>query len=146
MLDSGASHNLMPKSVMEELGLEITNSYHDLYSFDSRSLKCIGLIKDLVVNLTQLPMKIMVMDIVVSDVPAKYGMLLSRAWESKLGGTLKMDMTYAIVPMFYGKNKRLYRENKLKYVVSNSKKSKNYPMYVVEDNMDSFELVFSANI
>ena len=32
MLDSGASHNLMPKVVMEKLGLEITRPYHDLYS------------------------------------------------------------------------------------------------------------------
>jgi hypothetical protein len=35
LLDSGASHNLMPKVVMDELGLEITKSYHDLFSFDS---------------------------------------------------------------------------------------------------------------
>ena len=34
MLDSGASHNLMPKVVMERLGLEITKPYKDLYSFD----------------------------------------------------------------------------------------------------------------
>jgi hypothetical protein len=36
LLDSGASHNLMLKSVMEELGLEITKTYHDHFSFDSR--------------------------------------------------------------------------------------------------------------
>ena len=35
MLDSGASHNLMPKVVMERLGLEITRPYKYLYSFDS---------------------------------------------------------------------------------------------------------------
>jgi hypothetical protein len=39
LMDSGASHNLMPKIVMEELSLEITKSYHDLYSFDSRKVK-----------------------------------------------------------------------------------------------------------
>ena len=33
MLDSGASHNLMAKVVMERLGLEITKPYKDLYSF-----------------------------------------------------------------------------------------------------------------
>ena len=31
LLDSGASHNLMPKAVMEALGLSITKPYHDLY-------------------------------------------------------------------------------------------------------------------
>jgi len=35
MLDSGASHNLMPKSVMEKLNLNITRPYKDLFSFDS---------------------------------------------------------------------------------------------------------------
>ena len=35
MLDSGASHNLMPKVIMERLGLEVTRPYKDLFSFDS---------------------------------------------------------------------------------------------------------------
>jgi hypothetical protein len=30
LMDSGASHNVMPKVVMEELGLDITRPYHDL--------------------------------------------------------------------------------------------------------------------
>ena len=50
MLDSGASHNLMPKGVVEILGLEVTRLYKDLYSFDSRRVKCLGLIKDMVVT------------------------------------------------------------------------------------------------
>ena len=33
LLDSGASHNLMPKVVMEALGMSITRPYHDLFSF-----------------------------------------------------------------------------------------------------------------
>jgi hypothetical protein len=86
LMDSGASHNLMPKTVMDELGLEITKTYHDLYSFDSRKVKCLGVIKDLVVSLFQFPMKSVVMDIVVVDVPPKFGMLLSRSWIKRLGG------------------------------------------------------------
>ena len=35
MLDFRASHNLMPKAILEKLGLDITHRYHDLYSFDS---------------------------------------------------------------------------------------------------------------
>ena len=35
LLDSRASHNLIPKVVMEALGLSITKPYHDLYAFDS---------------------------------------------------------------------------------------------------------------
>ena len=84
MHDSGASHNLMPKAVMESLGLEITKPYKDLYSFDSSRVKFLGLVKDLYVNLAQILAKCLVMDIVVVDVPPKYGILLSRSWGAKL--------------------------------------------------------------
>ena len=53
MLDSGASHNLMPKGVVESLGLEVKRPYKDLYSFDSRRVKCLGLIKDMVVTMNK---------------------------------------------------------------------------------------------
>jgi hypothetical protein len=109
MLDSGASHNLMPKVVMDQLGLDVTRPYKDLFSFDSRKVKCLGLIKDLVVSLAQIPAKNMVMDVVVADIPPKFGMLLSRSWAAKLKGTLQMDMSYATIPVF-GQDKRLYRE------------------------------------
>ena len=52
LLDFGASHNLMPKAIMEALGLSITKPYHELYHFDSRELKCLLVIKDLIVRLT----------------------------------------------------------------------------------------------
>ena len=58
MLDSRASHNLMPLSVMEQLGLQITRPYKYLYSFDSKRVKCLGMIKYLVVNLAQIPAKV----------------------------------------------------------------------------------------
>ena len=77
-MDSGSSHNVMPKVVMDELGLEITKNYLDLYSFDSRNVKCLGFIKDMVVTLSQLPMKSVVLDVIVADIPPKFGMLLSR--------------------------------------------------------------------
>jgi hypothetical protein len=102
LMDSGGSHNLMPKTIMDELGLEVTKTYHDLYSFDSRKVKCLGVIKDLVVSLFQLPMKSVVMDIVVADVPPKFGMVLSRSWIKRLGGTLHMDLSYATIPVFGG--------------------------------------------
>jgi hypothetical protein len=40
---------------MDELGLEITKTYHDLYSFDSRKVKCLGVIKELAVSLFSAP-------------------------------------------------------------------------------------------
>jgi len=100
MLDSGASHNLMPKAIMDKLGLDITRQYHDLYSFDSSRLICIGLIKDLVVSLDQLPMKNVLMDVVVIDIPPRFYMLLSKSWVAKLKGTLQLDFSYAKILVF----------------------------------------------
>ena len=92
MIDSSASHNLMQKEVMDNLGLDITTPYKDLFSFYSRKYRCMGMIKDLVVSLHQILEKSIVMDIVVADVPTKFGMLLSRSWASKLKGTMQMDI------------------------------------------------------
>jgi ribonuclease HI len=137
LMDSGASHNLMPKIVMEELGLEVTRAYHDLYSFDSRRVQCLGVIKDLAVSLFQLPMKSVVMDIVVADVPPKFGMLLSRSWIKKLGGTLQMDLTYATIPVFGGEQRRLYREAQLAYIVSDEADPTNHPIFALDTDLGS---------
>jgi hypothetical protein len=107
----------MPKTIMDELGLEFTKTYHDLYSFDSRKVKCLGVIKDLVVSLFQLPMKSLVMDIVVADDPSKFGILLSRSWIKRLGGNFHMELSYANIPVLGGEHRRLYREAQLAYII-----------------------------
>ena len=84
MYDSGASHNLMPGIIMEELGWEVTIPYKELFSFDSSKFKCLGLIKYLVISLAQILAKNLVMDVVVVDISPNFGMLLSRSWASKL--------------------------------------------------------------
>jgi len=140
MLDSGASHNLMPKIIMEKLGLELTRPYQDLYSFDSRKVKCLGMIKDLVVNLAQVPVKSILMDVVVSGVPAKYNILLSRYWGANLGGSVYLDMTYAMIPIFSGYFTRLYRETRLAYIVSDPQNPNNYLVYVVDQDLGNFIL------
>jgi ribonuclease HI len=143
LMDSGASHTIMPKVVMEELGLEITKPYQHLYSFDFKKVKCLGLIKDLVVSLALLPMKSVVMDIVVANIPPKFGMILSRTWAKKVGGSLQMDLTYATIPVFGGEHGWLYRQVRFSYIVSDHQNLGNHPVYVVEDEIGSY--VFHLN-
>jgi len=100
MLDLGASHNMIPKPVMEKMGHEVTRPYKDLLSFESNKVRCISLIEDLCITLVQIPVKSMVMDVVVSNIPPKYGMFLSQSWGAKLKGTLQLDMSYATVSVF----------------------------------------------
>ena len=136
MIDTGASHNLIPKDIMDALGLDITRQYKDLYSFDSRRVRCLGLIKDLVISLHKILEKSVVMDIVVASVPAKFGMLLSRSWSRKLKGTMQMDFSYATIPVF-NQHRRLWWESRLKYMVNIKECPKNHPIYVVDTNMGS---------
>jgi hypothetical protein len=146
MLDFGASHNVMPKAIMDRLGLEITRPYGDLYSFDSRKVKCIGMIKDLVVNLAQIPAKSVLMDVVVADIPPKYGMVLSRSWGTKLGGSLQLDMTYATIHVFGGQFTCLYRETRLAFMVSDPLNPNNYPVYIADQDLGNFILSIDDDI
>jgi ribonuclease HI len=73
------------------------------------------------------------MDVVVVDVPTNYGMLFSRTWPQKLGGTMQMDMTYATVPIFGGELRRMYRETNFSYVVSDQNNPVNHPIYVADE-------------
>jgi hypothetical protein len=153
MLDFGGSHNVMPKEIMEKLGLEITRPYGDLYSFDSRKVKCIGMIKDLVVGLAQIPAKSILMDVVVTGIPPKYGMLLSRSWGAKLGGSLQLDMTYATILVFGGQYTGLYKETRLEFTVCDPHNPNNHPVYIADQDLgncilsidDDFEVDIDEN-
>ena len=84
------------------MGLEITRPYKDLYYFDSRRVKCLRVIKDMAESLNKLLAKTIMMDVVVADIPPKFGVLLSRYWTSKLKGSLQMDMSYTTIPIQNG--------------------------------------------
>ena len=95
------------------------------------------MIKDLCITLAQISAKSLVMDIVVADIPPKYGILLSRSWGANLQGTLQLDMSYATILLF-GQQRRLHRENLMKYMVKSQEKPHNYPLYSIHSDLDSF--------
>jgi hypothetical protein len=136
MLDFCALHNLMPKVIMEELGLDITRPYKDLFSFDSNKFKFLGLIKDFFVSLAQIPSKKMVIDMVMVDIPPKFGMLFSRSWDAKLKGTLQMVMSYATIPIF-GQERWLCRVVMLKHMVRSKMEPNNHPIYSINIEVGS---------
>ena len=97
----------------------------------------------MVVSLAQLPMKGLIMDVVVVDITPKFGMVISRSWANKVGGTLQMDLTYATIPIFGGENKRLYRELQFSYIVTDDKNPTNHPLYAIEKDLGTCMLHFS---
>jgi len=64
---------------MDNLGLGVFKTCKYLFSFDSIKVELLGLIKDIMVNMTQVPTKNIVMDVAVADIPPRFGMLLSRS-------------------------------------------------------------------
>ena len=79
------------------------------------------------------------MDIVVADVPPKYGMLLSRSWGAKLQGTMQMAMTYVTIPVF-NQTRRLYRESHMQYTVTSQDRPRNSPLYSINIGLNYFIL------
>ena len=76
-------------------------------------------------------MKSVLMDVVLDDIAPKFGMMLSRSWEKRLGGTLQMDLYYATIPVFRGDYMRLCREVQIAHLVSDNKNTTNYPFYPI---------------
>ena len=101
-----------------------------------------GMIKDLVVTLAQIPVKNVLMDVVVADIPPKYGLLLSRSWGAKLRGSLQLDMTYATIPIFGGQFTLLYKETRLAYTVSDPQNPNNYHVYIIDQDLGNCILSF----
>ena len=76
------------------------------------------------------------MDVVVADIPPKFGVLLSRSWTSKLKGSLQMDMSYATIPIRDG-SRRLCSEKRTPYVVSSQDRPDIHHIYAVDIDLGS---------
>ena len=48
--------------------------------------------------MVQFPKKIEFMDTIVAYIHSSYGMLLYRLWGKALGGSFKLDLSYASIP------------------------------------------------
>jgi hypothetical protein len=105
--------------------------------FDSKKVKFLGIIKYLYVSLSRIPTKSLVTDIVVVDIPPRFGMLLSRSWCKNLGGSLQMDLSYATIPIFGGEFRRIYHEAQLAYIISDNDHYINHPIYAVDVDLES---------
>ena len=94
---------------MEQMGLTISRPYQNVCSMDSREIDFVGMILNFLVKLAAYPNIGVTMDIVVIDVPDRWGMLLSRKWVASLGGSIQMDWTYAMIPASKDAHVNLYR-------------------------------------
>ena len=88
------------------------------------------------VTLIEFPSKTVVMDVVIANIPPKFGVLLSMSWTSKLKRRMQMDMSYATIPMARG-SKRLYNEKTSPFVVRSQDKLDDHAIYAIDTNLGS---------
>lgn len=112
MLDSRASVNVIPLSVMRQLGLEAHPPYRNVCGLDSKAMPIHGFIKNMVVYLVTSPDISTIIDVLVVDLSPPYGILLSRKFLSSLGGTLQMDLTFTSIPNPEGRLVKVWGEPK----------------------------------
>lgn len=86
------------------------------------------------------------MDIVVVDVPPHFGMLLSRSWGSKVGRSIKLDLTYATIPTFGGEQRRLYRESQFVKTMTPTKGLENSPVHGKDNGISYLFLEDDENL
>ena len=101
---------------------------------DSRPVKVEGMIENQVVRLAKYPDIQITMDILVIDVPDKWGMLLSRKWGATLGGSIQMDWTYATVPALEFSLVKLYSEKEKRHHVENPQRPLNEYAYHTDEH------------
>ena len=104
----------MPAPVAKVLGLDLTKMYGRCYSMDDKQVPLIGQVKDVQVVLHAYPDKRLKLTILIADIPASYGMLLSRTFCKDMGGEIKMDWSEASI--LVGKKKVKLELEPKKYI------------------------------
>ena len=128
IIDSGASDNVMPTSVAKALGLPLTKAFGRCYSMDAKQVPLVGQIKDAQVALAAYPSKRLKLTILVADIPASYGMLLSRSFCKDMGGEIKLDRSAATIQVG-DKKVKLEPEEKAKFTVLKSDDPRSQILY-----------------
>jgi hypothetical protein len=115
LVDSGATKNIMPLSMMEALGMECTKYYEtceSIYAIDSRKVPTYGEIKYLCAWITAAPHITTIFNIIIVDFSPSYGVVLGRDWCSLIGGYIMNDGNCMMLPNKDETMIRFPRENR----------------------------------
>ena len=106
----------MPWVVSQALVLELTKTFECFYSMDGKQVPLVGQVKDVQAVLYAFPKKRVKLMILVADILASYGMLLSRTFCKDMGEEIKMDWLEAYI-LVGKKHIKLEPKPKNKYMV-----------------------------
>jgi hypothetical protein len=121
MVDSGASSNVMPWSVCQNINTKVEPSSLKIIQLARTDVKVMGELKNVLIRLSSNPKLHQFIDIIVVDIPKVYGMFLSRDWLEQLHGYFATDWSHLWLPENGKPNKiRVNRERYLKFTVTDS--------------------------
>jgi ribonuclease HI len=143
LIDGGSGPSVMPKIIMEELGLSCTNeNAKSMLSYNSIQQAIIGKIKDVTLVLCAHPeirttLGIQVIDMHVSN----YSIIAGRHWKSLTCGYLSLNGTHLSIPR-NGNNIIVLREGRISpYIESVPQSSVNY----IEEDLGVYSIFAEEN-
>ena len=118
-MDSGASSNILAKSICEKLNIQPKKSAMHIVQLDRSQVKVIGELNQVTIRLSSNRKVCQLIDILVADIPEFYGLILSRDWSEKLHGYFATDWSHMWLP-YNGKPNQIKveKERHRKYLVT----------------------------
>lgn len=102
MIDSGVSSSIMPKKIVDKLGLTYEPLSEGVVQLDGPAVNTVGVIKNLDLILHACPNFSIRQDVYIIDLPPYFALCLSRDFKAKLGGYLSSDWSHMFFRTIYG--------------------------------------------
>ena len=150
-MDSGASLNILPKSICAKLNVQPQKSTMRIVQLDQSQFEVIGELNQVTIRLSSNPKVCQVIDILVADILEFYGLILSRDWSEKLHGYFTIDWSHMWFP-YNGKPNQIKVERELhqKYIVTELEGGNEPVVYnnssIGNYSVDSFLSNFNAHM
>ncbi|KAH9327817.1 hypothetical protein KI387_043751 [Taxus chinensis] len=102
MIDSGASSSVMPKQIVDQLGLQYETTSKGVVQLDGTAIATVRVIRNLSLTLHACPNVVILQDASVIDLPPLFALCLSRDFTAKIGGYLFADWSHMLFRTRYG--------------------------------------------
>ena len=102
MIDLGATSSVMPKKIVDQLGLKYEPIEKGVVQLDGTAIETVGVIRNMDLTLHACPSFSVPMDIYIIDLPPYFSICLSRDFTAKIGGYVSADWSHMLCRTRYG--------------------------------------------
>lgn len=122
---------------MKELVLQESHTHGKHFSMDSREVPMVGVVNEVHFRFVGFLEKNYDMSVIVVDILAQYGMLLSRGWAVVVWGSMMVKLSYATIPM-NSRDVMLVREKRAQHTIEYFYQHEN--VHFIDIDMDNFKV------